>query len=154
MNELNTFEIQFACREDVNEIVELENASFSSDAFSKKRFLYLISKANSEFIIVRKEHNLVAYLIILKRKNSIRYRIYSLAIAKEAQGKGLAKRLLNYAEQQAKKELKREISLEVSENNLSAINLYKSQSYQVIGVKENYYSDGNNALLMLKRLNF
>lgn len=41
-------------------------------------------------------------------------------------------------------------TLEVKENNIPALKLYKKLDFAVTGRRENYYPDGSNALLMTK----
>lgn len=43
------------------------------------------------------------------------------------------------------------ITLEVSKNNIAAINLYKKYGFEVVAVRKNYYKD-QDGLLMLKKL--
>ena len=57
-----------AKKSDVEEIYNLEQVCFGPDAFSKKQFKYLITKANAEFIVIRDNFKIIAYLIILKRR--------------------------------------------------------------------------------------
>ena len=40
------------------------------------------------------------------------------------------------------------INLEVNENNLPAIKLYKTYGFQTVGKRNKYYKDGGNAILM------
>ena len=141
-----------ATKNDVNEIYALEQRCFEQDAFSIRQFFYLVAKANSEFVVVCQEKIIVAYLIILKRKNSKKLRIYSIAIAPEARGLGMGKMLMEYAEKISHKEGIKKISLEVNEKNNVAINLYKRQNYKLIARKENYYADGSAAFVMIKEI--
>ena len=152
MNELTDLLIIPAKKSDVNEIFALEQLCFKSDTFSKSQFYYLVTKAKSEFVIIRKNKKIIAYLIALKRKNSNQLRIYSLAIAPESRGLGIAKMLLNYTDEISLKKKINKISLEVSENNYAAISLYKKHGYQIVGEKREYYSDGSNALIMIKSI--
>lgn len=42
------------------------------------------------------------------------------------------------------------ISLEVRESNTNAINFYKNRDFKAIAIRKNYYSNGENAILMVK----
>ncbi|MGM0408756.1 MAG: ribosomal protein S18-alanine N-acetyltransferase [Bacteroidota bacterium] len=152
MTEIGNVKIEKAHPGDLNEIMELENQCFLSDAFSRHQFYYFIHKSKSEFVVVRNHNKIIAYLIIQSRKNSRKYRIYSLAIAPEARGQGIGKKLLEYAEQLAKKNHIQKITLEVSEKNESAINLYKKQGYQIEKTRAGYYADGSPAWIMVKEI--
>lgn len=150
MTKSNNIKIQKASKTDLEGICMLEETCFQDDAFSKRQFCYLLKKANGEFVVVKRNKKLVAYLIFLRRKNSKKYRIYSIAIDPVARGLGIAKMLLEHAEKAALENNIHQISLEVSENNHSAINLYQRQGYQTLGFRPGYYSDGSSAIIMSK----
>ena len=44
------------------------------------------------------------------------------------------------------------VTLEVRESNQAAINLYKKNGYEEVVIKKHYYSNGENAIYMVKRL--
>jgi len=148
----NTFSIKNATKTDLKEVLILDQICFQEDAFSMRQFSYLLKKANGEFIVVKNKQKLVGYIIFLRRKNGKKYRIYSLAIHPDARGLGIAKQLLEYAEKVALEHNTHKISLEVHENNKSAIQLYEKQGYKKKGLRHNYYSDGSSAIIMDKEL--
>lgn len=152
MSIVKKYKIEFAGKEDLNEILELEQICFGGDSFSKAQFRYLIAKAKGEFVLIKNRGKILAYLILLKRKNSSQNRIYSIAIAPEARGQGLAKKLLDYAEKVTTRDNKRYISLEVKKENHAAINLYLHAGFKKNGIKMRYYFDGTDAILMRKEL--
>lgn len=43
------------------------------------------------------------------------------------------------------------ISLEVRESNLNAINFYQKREFRKVAIRKNYYSNGEDAILMVKR---
>lgn len=45
------------------------------------------------------------------------------------------------------------ITLEVNENNLSAIKLYNKFVFEEVGIRKNYYDGKYNAILMNKKIN-
>ena len=46
----------------------------------------------------------------------------------------------------------KKLFLEVRESNLPAINLYKKAGFTLLSVRKKYYSDGENALVLVKEL--
>ena len=66
--------------------------------------------------------------------------------------RGLAKTLLKEAIADCKAQKARTITLEVREHNESAIKLYESLNFKRVLVKEKYYTNGDNALYMVKEL--
>ncbi len=152
MTEIGNIKIEKAQPGDLNEILELEKQCFFSDAFLQHQFYYFIHKSKSEFVVVRNPDKIIAYLIIQIRKNSRKYRIYSLAIAPEARGTGIGKELLEYAERLARKNNIPIITLEVSEKNVAAVNLYKKKGFQIEKTRAGYYADGSPAWIMVKEI--
>ena len=63
---------------------------------------------------------------------------------------GIACKLIEYLINYAKKKNILNITLEVNENNLSAINLYKKYKFEVTSRREKYYKD-NDAILMIRK---
>ncbi len=59
-----------------------------------------------------------------------RVRIYHMRTAEEFRGKGLATKLMEIAEEEAKKRNFKELSLGVEENNMPALTLYKKLGFQ------------------------
>jgi ribosomal-protein-alanine N-acetyltransferase len=103
--------------------------------------------------------------VLLKGKNIIGYGIVMLA-AGEAhilnlcvdvnhQGKGLGRKLLNFMSDKAMQSEIDMILLEVRRSNQSAINLYMSEGFHELGVRDNYYpaEDGReDAIIFAKYL--
>ena len=62
---------------------------------------------------------------------------------------GIASKLLNYIEK--KHSESKNITLEVRESNLVAINFYKKNGFNIVTKRRNYYKD-EDGILMLKKL--
>ncbi|MFV0505461.1 MAG: GNAT family N-acetyltransferase [Bacteroidales bacterium] len=137
---------------DLREIVAMEKRCFGLDAFNQQQLKYLLTQANSSFLLTRHDKKISSYIILLMRKNSIKTRIYSLAVSPEFRGAGLAQLLISQAVMFAKALEHKELTLEVNENNEKAISLYTQQGFVVFGEKSSYYRDGSKALLMQKRI--
>ncbi len=78
--------------------------------------------------------------------------IEDIVIKKSDRKKGYGKVLLEIALTEIKKEKVKKIFLEVRENNIPAINLYEKFGFNKISVRKKYYSDGENAIVMLKEI--
>jgi ribosomal-protein-alanine acetyltransferase len=144
--------IRKAIKSDLLNITGIEKDSFGKDAFSLRQFKYLLESSNSYFYSATINESPVGYLILLKRKGSKALRIYSIAIDSRQRGKGIARRLIDLAKEIAKQNNYERITLEVSEINQPAIDLYQKVGFTNVGSKPNYYSDGSSAFLMLKEL--
>jgi ribosomal-protein-alanine N-acetyltransferase len=65
---------------------------------------------------------------------------------------GLARRLMALAEGHAVEMAGESLTLEVRQSNTGAIALYEALEYQQVGVRASYYQDGEDAVVMTKRL--
>ena len=80
--------------------------------------------------------------------------LLTLAVAPLTQGKGLGRTCLGHFEREAAKRGATEFFLEVASDNIAAISLYKTNGYQEISRRKDYYSglDGQprDALILQK----
>ena len=80
--------------------------------------------------------------------------IERVGVIKSERRNKVGEKLMKELENIAYVKNKRKITLEVAENNFSAINFYKKLFYKKDGVRKKYYKFNNqNALLMSKELN-
>ena len=79
----------------------------------------------------------------------IEAQILNIAIDLPYQHRGYGKKLLDYTLRELGNET--DVFLEVRESNLPAIKLYNEFNFEEIGVRENYYSDGESAVVMHKK---
>lgn len=64
---------------------------------------------------------------------------------------GFAKAMLNFLLEYCESKKCENITLEVSEKNEGAINLYRKFGFESVATRENYYGHGENAILMIRR---
>ena len=76
------------------------------------------------------------------------YSIISVAVSGEYRKNGIAVRLLNRLVADAKKKEIYSVSLEVSEKNIPAINLYKKLGFITTNVRKSYYKNNTAAYIM------
>ena len=125
----------------------------------------LLSVDNFTYKLTEKEFSTNPYLKIItyvEKDKIIGFLLYSLiydrieieqfeVITKE-RGKGIGDKLLKYLIEKYKKRDIKNITLEVKEDNIAAINLYKKYGFKKVSTREKYY-DGINGLLM-ERTNY
>ena len=124
----------------------------------------LFSVYNFTYKLTEKEFSTNPYLKIItyvENDKIIGFLLYSLiydrieieqfeVITKE-RGKGIGDKLLKYLIEKYKDSDIKNITLEVKEDNIVAINLYKKYGFKKVSTREKYY-DGINGLLMEKTL--
>lgn len=140
--------IRVAEQNDLKSIVEIENQSFAVEAFNARQFKYLLKTTTSYFFVATIDSVIAGYGIILWRRNSKIMRIYSIAVAKEFRGKGVAHCILQEAKRFAKERNLMTLSLEVRADNSRAILIYQEEGFSTFGQKQHYYGQDEHALLM------
>ena len=124
----------------------------------------LFSVDNFTYKLTEKEFSTNPYLKIItyvEKDKIIGFLLYSLiydrieieqfeVITKE-RGKGIGDKLLKYLIEKYQDTDIKNITLEVKEDNIIAINLYKKYGFKKVSTREKYY-DGINGLLMEKTL--
>jgi ribosomal-protein-alanine acetyltransferase len=80
-----------------------------------------------------------------------RIEIEQFEVTTKERRKGIGNKLLNYLIEKCQDNNIKNITLEVKEDNIPAINLYKKYGFKKVSIREKYY-DGINGLLMEKTL--
>jgi len=79
------------------------------------------------------------------------FEITVLATRQMSRKQGLQSQLMEQVVSEARR-LKKNVLLEVHEENLSAINFYRKQGFAELPSRKNYYSDGKSALVFIYRV--
>ena len=78
-----------------------------------------------------------------------RIEINYIIVKEEYQHKGIATEMLEYMIEKCK--TIENITLEVSTKNIKAINFYHKNGFIDVSIRKNYYSDGSDAIMMMRR---
>jgi ribosomal-protein-alanine acetyltransferase len=145
--------LRLARAADLEALLALENATFTSDLLSRRRMRHWISATHGVFVVaVDESAALAGYGLVFTRRDSDSARAYSLAIAKAARGQGLGTRLLREMEKRSRKAGAARMHLEVAHDNRGAIALYEKLGYRRVRAIPQYYEDGGDAWRMEKAL--
>ena len=139
--------IRDAIIEDAGEIFKIEQNVFK-DYWSLKSIKSEFLNSKHSFISVLEiESNIIGY--IFQRIIDNQSHIVNLAIDVPFQHKGYGKFLLKNILKKDNQDT--DVFLEVKEANFPAIKLYSDLGFEEIEKKDSYYSDGSNAVFMLKK---
>ena len=144
--------IRAATPDDIDALSAIEEAVFATDRISRRSFRALIARPTAATLVAEDDGEVAGYAMILFRRGTGMARLYSLAVSPGRTGAGLGRRLLAAAEDAAKRHDRIMLRLEVREDNLGAIGLYRKSGYRQIGRIADYYEDGMAALRFEKRL--
>ena len=101
---------------------------------------------NSYYIVAKKNDSIVGFGGLWKSIDDIH--ITNIVTKKAYRNKGIGKSILNELMIQAKILGYNIITLEVNENNLPAISLYKKLGFKEVGIRKRYYNNTDNAIIM------
>lgn len=137
---------------DIDDLAALERL-FPSDRIERSSLARLIARASASVLVATvQDGSVIGDAIVLYRRGFKSARLYSMVVAPDWRGQGVAAALLAAAEEAAAGRGFELMRLEVRDDNEPAIKLYGSHGYQVVGRRPNYYSDSSPALQMRKRL--
>ena len=94
------------------------------------------------------EDNIIGYIFTHRIDNEVQ--ILNFAIDTPYQHKGYGEEFFSYFLGQLDEDIS--IILEVRKSNFSAINLYLKFGFSELGIREKYYSDGEDAIVMIRKL--
>ena len=111
-----------------------------------------------EYDVLQDDYNDSKYIVIKQNEEIYGFagfrtifeemEIMNIVTKVDKRNQGFASNMLSYILRYAHDHEMEKINLEVNENNLPAIKLYKTYGFQVVGKRNKYYKDGGNAILM------
>ncbi len=134
-------------REDIDELLEIERASFPSP-WTREAFLTeLKERSSSCFLVAKSEGRVVGYAgfwLIFDEAH-----ITNLAVHPGYRKKKIGERLIRFLLKLAVSKGAKRATLEVRPSSLAAQNLYKKFDFEIRSIQKGYYSDtGEDALIM------
>lgn len=145
MIDITKIEISTMMLNDLEQIKKNLQTDFD-DFWNFEIFKEELANNNSMYLVLRYENEIVSFggiKIILDEAD-----IMNIVTKKDKRNQGFAKFLLNELITIAEEQNCKIITLEVDENNLPAIRLYKDFKFKEVGKRKNYYKNGNTAILM------
>jgi ribosomal protein S18 acetylase RimI-like enzyme len=138
---------------DLDALIALENRVFASDRLSRRSLRHFLQSPTAAMLVAEgKAGSLAGNAIVLFRPRSMVARLYSIAVAPNMSGRGVAPMLLTAVERIARRRGCDMIRLEVHQANKPAIARYRKQGYEEFGRYRRYYQNGGDALRFQKRL--
>ena len=134
---------------DLEEIKDVLQTDFD-DFWNFEIFKEELVNTNSSYLVLRYDNEIVCFggiKIILDEAN-----VMDIVTKKEKRNNGFAKILLNELINMSQNKDCTSITLEVRENNLPAIHLYKLFNFEEVGRRKKYYKNGDTAILMTRKL--
>jgi [ribosomal protein S18]-alanine N-acetyltransferase len=157
---LHTFKIRKFVPDDLQKVMHINRICLPEN-YTDVFFVDLYQKYPETFIVAEEDGNIVGYIMCrieiglssigmggLTRKGHV----VSLAVMPENRKQGIASALLKEAMQGMQSYKAKQIFLEVRVTNDDAVTLYKKLGLAVTRTIGGYYSDGEDAYVMSKKL--
>lgn len=146
--------IRKATLDDIEDLLKIENECFIGPWKRKDLVYELMENPINEVLVLEKDMKLIGFVDYMITFNSAT--ISQIAILPPYRGKGYARKLLEAMEKSFPEDdidnVVETITLEVRVSNEKAISLYEKNGYERVTIKPKYYSNGEDALYMVKRL--
>ena len=121
-----------------------------TENYAKEVFLNIHQRWPEGFLLVKNQGRIIGVGCGAILPNE-KLRILILALAKEFQGKGLGKELMNKMIKASKVYGVRKVTLEVREDS-NAINFYRKLNFSGVDILPCYYQDGCDGIVMERQL--
>lgn len=145
--------IRVATEKDLDQVMELENACFGSDAWPREVMQFDVLAHHTHYLAAIQDEKLIGFAGLSKIPGSDQADIQTIAVAEQTRGKGLGRALMKELLKEARRLHAHEVFLEVRADNPAAIELYNSLGFEHIDTRKRYYQpDDVDALIM--RLEF
>lgn len=147
--------IRTATPHDADRIVEIEASSFTSeDFFSFRQIKRLLTNPRVLSLVAVEKHNgstrILAWAVALTRTHPHWQsgRIYSVAVAHPAKGRGIGRALVTTLIDRLADAAITRVYLEVRADNQPAMTLYESLGFEPIAILADYYGDDIHGIRM------
>ena len=125
--------------QDLNEYDDFWNEKILKDEFYNE---------NSEYFVICEDEIVCGFAGLWF--NIDEAHIMNIAVRKDFRKNGIGFELLSFLIDEAKSKGKMCITLEVRDDNIPAIELYKKFNFDILGRRKKYYNNVNDAIIMTK----
>lgn len=139
------FRIRRARAGDLDALVALEEAVFDYDRMSRRQYRHHLASTKALVMVASDGRILLGCGLVFLRRGSRLARLYSLASAPAARGRGVGARLLTALLRAARANGCTRMRLEVRTDNAAAIGLYERRGFRRIAHLRHYYDNGEDA---------
>src|SRR3972149_5665534 len=129
----------------LDKLLAIEKQSFGKEAFTRQHIVYLMTDYNAIALAARVNDEIEGFVIarIDTEENLPLGHILTLDVSPSHRRKGIAQKLLRETEALLKQKGVNECRLEVREDNVAAITLYRKLAYKKLSKLEQYYNDAH-----------
>ena len=109
-----------------------------------------LENENSKYIVAKQDNDIIGFAGIWIAIDIAH--ITNIVVKKDMRNNGIGSKLLQELINMCKELKMKDITLEVNEHNVVAINLYKKYEFKQVGLRKKYYNNTDNAIIMTRNL--
>lgn len=134
---------------DLDKLYQIETECFEEEAFTKSQIARLLGDYNSISLVARVDGQIVGFVIgvIYADREALHGHIYTIEVLPACRRRGIGEKLLLEIESVFRQKDVEALSLEVREDNVAAIGLYRKLGYETVGKLKNYYRTAHGVYL-------
>jgi len=137
-------------KSDVDQVAEIAQISLK-ESYDEELYITIHNYWPEGFLVASLDSYILGFIsgVIVSKDTS---RILMLAVRPNHRNKGIGSNLLqNFIERSAQKGMKK-ITLEVRVSSEKAINFYREKGFHALGIIEDFYTNGESGIKMIKHL--
>jgi ribosomal-protein-alanine N-acetyltransferase len=148
----SVYEIRTLTIDHLKEVWKLNQRCFKNgENYPRYTLSYLLTEPNTlSYCTVSASMEIVGFIFVTVQEGT--GHITTIGVAPEHRRRGLARKMLLFAESALQNRRINTICLEVRVSNISAQNLYRELNYSIMQRLASYYSNGEDGFLMVKPL--
>ena len=133
--------------DDLDQVMEIENATFSVPWTEMGYFTFLI-REDTLFLVAEENEEILGYcgIVMAQDEGDITNVAVKESRRKQGVGTGLVQKLLDESQNRGIKK----VFLEVRAGNTKAIPLYEKLGFENVGIRKNYYQDPVEDAIIMK----
>lgn len=139
-----------ACKDDFKILCDIENKCFIHPFNEEQMHYEMFSNPVSQYLVFELNGVVIGFIDYWVTFDSST--ITQIAVLPLYRRHGFAQELLSEAMNDCKAKKAMTMTLEVRKSNVAAISLYHKNGFKLITTKPHYYTDGEDALYMVKEL--
>lgn len=146
--------IRQATVNDLEKLYEIERECFTVEAFTKEQIMFLLQGSNSVSLTAQTNGEIAGFIIgIIEHIRGVKTgHICTIDVSVKHRRRGVGEKLLKEIEEIFARKGVKIFYLEVRQNNVAALELYKKQGYAEIEKLDSYYFRGVHGVRLQKRL--
>jgi [ribosomal protein S18]-alanine N-acetyltransferase len=132
--------------EDLPIVLAIEEISFLSP-WTRTSFLHELHSPHSQLTVAEREGKVIGYMCCWYVADEVH--LLDIAVHPASRRRGVSEHLLRHALVVGQQKGAHSANLEVRRSNLPAIALYRKFGFRQVAVRRGYYTNGEDALLMV-----